>query len=136
MPPNTLALLEPDLRKVSLEQGAALQRFVADASAAVSCVQRASCSGGQALPLAAANPRLRRRRCHPADTGASRAHARCCRTSVTLSARLLQSAGLIRYRRGLIQVLNRAALEKTSCECYAVVKNNIDKLVPSPAPSE
>jgi hypothetical protein len=44
------------------------------------------------------------------------------RKSVTLAARSLQTAGLISYRRGRIQVLDRAGLEKASCECYAVVK--------------
>jgi hypothetical protein len=44
------------------------------------------------------------------------------RTSVTLTARLLQSAGMIRYRRGLVQIVDRAALETTACECYAVVR--------------
>jgi len=50
------------------------------------------------------------------------------RTTVTIAARLLQSAGLIRYRRGHIQVLDRAALEDTSCECYAVIRQNADKV--------
>jgi len=50
------------------------------------------------------------------------------RTTVTIAARLLQSAGLIRYRRGHIQVLDRAALEDIACECYAVVKHNADKV--------
>jgi hypothetical protein len=35
---------------------------------------------------------------------------------------LLQSAGLIRYRRGHIQILDRPALEELSCECYAIVR--------------
>ena len=42
------------------------------------------------------------------------------RTTVTIAAKLLQSAGLIRYRRGYIQIVDRAALEDISCECYAV----------------
>src|SRR5262245_47599281 len=50
------------------------------------------------------------------------------RTTVTIAARLLQSASLIRYRRGHIQILNRAALEDIACECYAVVKHNADKV--------
>jgi hypothetical protein len=50
------------------------------------------------------------------------------RTTVTIAARLLQSAGLIRYRRGHIQILDRAALEDIACECYAAVKHNIDKI--------
>jgi len=49
------------------------------------------------------------------------------RTTVTIAARLLQSAGLIRYRRGLIHIVDRAALEEVSCECYAVVRHNLDK---------
>src|SRR6202049_3666715 len=44
------------------------------------------------------------------------------RKSVTLAAQSLQTAGLISYRRGKIQVLDRPGLEKASCECYAVVK--------------
>ena len=50
------------------------------------------------------------------------------RTTVTIAARLLQSAGLIRYRRGHIQILDRAALEDITCECYAVVRQNADKM--------
>jgi hypothetical protein len=42
--------------------------------------------------------------------------------------RLLQSARLIRYRRGHIQILDRPALEGITCECYAVVRHNLDKL--------
>jgi len=38
------------------------------------------------------------------------------RTTVTIAARLLQSAGLIRYRRGLIHIVDRAALEEIACE--------------------
>jgi CRP-like cAMP-binding protein len=54
------------------------------------------------------------------------------RTTVTTAARLLQSAGLIRYRRGHIQILDRPALEDISCECYAVVRHNTDKVFPQP----
>ena len=50
------------------------------------------------------------------------------RTTVTIAASLLQGAGLIRYRRGHIQILDRAALEDISCECYAVVRQNADKI--------
>jgi CRP-like cAMP-binding protein len=57
------------------------------------------------------------------------------RTTVTLAARLLQRAGLIRYRRGLIQIVDRRALEETSCECYAVVRHGMDKIFPAPLPS-
>jgi CRP-like cAMP-binding protein len=52
------------------------------------------------------------------------------RTTVNFAAHLLQSAGVIRYRRGLIQIVDRAALEDTSCECYAVIRHKIDKIFP------
>jgi CRP-like cAMP-binding protein len=44
----------------------------------------------------------------------------------------LQQAGLIRYRRGMVQVLNRAGLEAASCECYGVIRQEYDRLL-SPA---
>jgi CRP-like cAMP-binding protein len=48
------------------------------------------------------------------------------RTTVTIAARLLQSAGMIRYRRGHIQILDRPALEASACECHGMVKRSID----------
>jgi len=52
------------------------------------------------------------------------------RGGVTESALELQNAGLIRYKRGRITVLDRNGLEKRSCECYAVVKKEYDRLLP------
>jgi CRP-like cAMP-binding protein len=52
------------------------------------------------------------------------------REGVTEAAGQLHKAGLIRYRRGHITVLDRAGLEKRTCECYAVVKNEYDRLLP------
>ena len=52
------------------------------------------------------------------------------RTTVTNAARVLQGAGLIRYRRGHIQIVNRPALQEIACECYAVVKHNSDRTFP------
>ena len=52
------------------------------------------------------------------------------REGVTRSARELQKAGVIRYMRGRITVLDRNALERRSCECYAVVKKEYDRLLP------
>jgi CRP-like cAMP-binding protein len=52
------------------------------------------------------------------------------RTTVTFAARLLQSAGVIRYRRGVIQIINRQALEDMACECYAMLRHNIEKVYP------
>ena len=53
------------------------------------------------------------------------------REGVTEAAHKLQLAGLIAYRRGHIKVLDRPALEKRSCECYAVVKHEYDRLLPA-----
>jgi len=52
------------------------------------------------------------------------------REGVTESALSLQQAGLIRYARGRITVLDREGLEKRTCECYAVVKKEYDRLLP------
>jgi len=52
------------------------------------------------------------------------------REGVTESATKLQKAGLIKYSRGRITVLDRAGLEGRSCECYAVVKKEYDRLLP------
>jgi len=55
------------------------------------------------------------------------------RKSVTLAAQSMQTAGLISYRRGTIQVLDRHGLEKASCECYAIVKERFDAFLKPPA---
>jgi CRP-like cAMP-binding protein len=52
------------------------------------------------------------------------------REGVTEAALKLQGAGLIRYARGHITVLDRPGLEKRSCECYQVVKREYDRLLP------
>ncbi len=51
------------------------------------------------------------------------------REGVTYSAGRLQAAGLIKYSRGRITILNRAGLEATVCECYQVVKDEYDRLL-------
>jgi CRP-like cAMP-binding protein len=59
------------------------------------------------------------------------------REGVTEAAGRLQAAGLIKYSRGHIEVLDRARLERRVCECYAVVKREYDRLLekkPMPAP--
>jgi CRP-like cAMP-binding protein len=53
------------------------------------------------------------------------------REGVTEAAGQLQKAGLIRYSRGRITVLDRPGLEARTCECYAVVKQECDRLLPS-----
>jgi CRP-like cAMP-binding protein len=55
------------------------------------------------------------------------------REGVTEAASKLQHAGLIRYRRGHITVLDRAGLERRTCECYRVVRNEYDRLLPMTA---
>ncbi len=55
------------------------------------------------------------------------------REGVTEAALKLQEAGLIRYARGRISVLDRAGLEQRACECYAVVKKEYDRLLPQRA---
>jgi CRP-like cAMP-binding protein len=52
------------------------------------------------------------------------------REGVTEGALKLQKAGLIRYARGRITVLDRPGLERATCECYAVVKREYDRLLP------
>ena len=52
------------------------------------------------------------------------------REGVTEAAQRLQQAGVIRYARGRIEVLDRPALEARSCECYTVVKREYDRLLP------
>jgi CRP-like cAMP-binding protein len=52
------------------------------------------------------------------------------REGVTEAAGKLQQAGLIRYSRGHITVVNRPGLEERCCECYEVVKRESDRLLP------
>lgn len=51
------------------------------------------------------------------------------RSSVTIAAGILASAGLIYYSRGKIQVLDRARLEEASCECYGVIQREYERLI-------
>lgn len=52
------------------------------------------------------------------------------REGVTEAAGRLQKQGIILYSRGVIEVLDRKRLEEHSCECYAVVKRECDRLMP------
>jgi len=51
------------------------------------------------------------------------------RATVTLSAGILQAAGLIRYQRGHVTIVDRQGLEGVACECYAVIKNELDRAI-------
>jgi len=53
------------------------------------------------------------------------------REGVTEAAKKLQEAGLIKYNRGRITVLDRPGLEARVCECYQVVKTEVDRLLPA-----
>jgi CRP-like cAMP-binding protein len=54
------------------------------------------------------------------------------REGVTESVLKLRRAGLIRYARGRISILERAGLEHRACECYSVVKREYERLLPRP----
>lgn len=54
------------------------------------------------------------------------------RAGVSQVASKLQKAGLIRYSRGVIEIMDRAGLESTSCECYGVIQREFDRLLGSP----
>jgi CRP-like cAMP-binding protein len=51
------------------------------------------------------------------------------RATVTLSAGILQSAGLIRYHRGQVTIVDRAGLELIACECYGVIERELTGVV-------
>lgn len=52
------------------------------------------------------------------------------RTTVTAVAGALQAKGLIRYRRGVVDILDRAGLEAATCECYGAVRRIYERLLP------
>ena len=51
------------------------------------------------------------------------------RTSVSLVANTLQNAGLIRYRRGHVTILDHEALQQRTCECYDISKREFDRML-------
>ncbi len=55
------------------------------------------------------------------------------RTTVSQVASTLQAAGLIRYNRGRIDILDRAGLEQRSCECYAAIRRRMRRFLPAEA---
>jgi len=52
------------------------------------------------------------------------------RTTVTAVARTLQAKGAIRYRRGVVDIIDRGVLEQLACECYGVIRRNYERLLP------
>jgi len=51
------------------------------------------------------------------------------RTTVTAVARSLQEKGVIRYRRGVVDIIDRAGLQALTCECYGVIRGNYERLL-------
>src|SRR6185312_11791206 len=52
------------------------------------------------------------------------------RTTVTAVARALQEKGAIRYRRGVVDIVDRDTLEALACECYGVIRRTYERLLP------
>jgi CRP-like cAMP-binding protein len=52
------------------------------------------------------------------------------RTTVTMVAGVLQEAGLIRYRRGYVEIIDRRGLEQAACECYGIIRRRTDQDLP------
>jgi CRP-like cAMP-binding protein len=52
------------------------------------------------------------------------------RTTVTAVARALQEKGAIRYRRGVVDIIDRTVLEQLGCECYGVIRRTYERLLP------
>ena len=55
------------------------------------------------------------------------------RTTVTAVARSLQEKGVIRYRRGVVDIIDRPGLATLACECYGVIHRNYERLLPQKA---
>jgi CRP-like cAMP-binding protein len=51
------------------------------------------------------------------------------RSTVSVSAGILQRAGLIRYVRGHVTIVDRAGLEAVSCECYSVIRGELERVI-------
>ena len=56
------------------------------------------------------------------------------RPTVTLVARTFQTAGLIRYRRGRITIVDRPGLEEAACECHGLIGEHFRRLIPELGP--
>lgn len=53
------------------------------------------------------------------------------RTTVTAVARALQEKGFIRYRRGVVDIIDRHGLEAMACECYGAIRKTYERLLPT-----
>ncbi|WP_456683315.1 helix-turn-helix domain-containing protein [Bradyrhizobium sp. S3.14.4] len=54
------------------------------------------------------------------------------RPSVTTVARTLQEAGIVKYRRGHIEIVDVEALRESACECYETVRGQYEQLLGAP----
>jgi len=57
------------------------------------------------------------------------------RAGVSITASLLQKAGLIQYKRGEVRIINRSGLEEAACECYGAMRIEFSKLFGAPGGS-
>ena len=58
------------------------------------------------------------------------------RPAVTIAAGALQKAGLIRYSRGCVRVIDREKLEEAACECYRIIENETARVLAPTAPPQ
>jgi CRP-like cAMP-binding protein len=58
------------------------------------------------------------------------------RTTVALVAGLLQRSGLIKYRRGVVTIADRARMEESACDCYRIARRLLDNLYEEPPPKQ
>jgi hypothetical protein len=52
------------------------------------------------------------------------------RTTVTVVAGVLQTAGFIHYRRGYLEIIDRSGLEQAACQCYGIIRQRTDQALP------
>jgi CRP-like cAMP-binding protein len=137
--PGKMLRLRADLFQRALDESPALQRLLLRYVLAFQqqASQTAACNGNHALDQRLARWLLMAHDRTEGDefpmTQDFLAMMLCVhRPSVTVSARLFQQAGLIRYAHGHITVTDRAGLEAAACECHAVVRRQSDKLLGVP----
>ena len=126
LPAKDFALLAPQLKDIVLEQGAVLQEqgeridqvyFPHDGIVSLLAVMRQ----GDAIETATIG--------YEGAVVSQMLGVR--RTTVTVVANMLQQAGLIRYHRGHIEIVDRRGLEARACECYEAIRRHIEDVTPA-----